>query len=247
MFSRTPVLLPFSGPRSTGSAAPDQRHSTPKVWQTARSAASSLARIASKRRKAGSSQAGSSRMPWLNAATPSFCARVDVARARPCPRRARTGAPGASGSTPERRTSKERTRTRSPASSSGSDGSQLASMTAWTSESWPRLGQPWFMSSTATSIARGSAAGTSSGRSTRTYSKIPQGALAGQSVTQNCRPCRCLKAHSRGMIPESLPGPSVPVHRVRAGSPGDARGSCHRVRGEGDSGSDPGGTAWASS
>ena len=63
--------------------------------------------------------------------------------------------------------------------------SQLASMIAWTSESWPRLGQPWFMSSTATSIARGSAAGTSSGRSTRTYSKVPQGAFAGQSVTQN--------------------------------------------------------------
>ena len=58
-------------------------------------------------------------------------------------------------------------------------------MIAWTSESWPRLGQPWFMSSTATSIACGSAAGTSSGRSTLTYSKVPQGALAGQSVTQN--------------------------------------------------------------
>ena len=49
----------------------------------------------------------------------------------------------------------------------------------------------------------GSAAGTSPGRSTRTYSKVPQGALAGQSVTQNWRPCLCLKAHSRGMIPES--------------------------------------------
>ena len=92
--------------------------------------------------------------------------------------------------------------------------SQLASMIAWTSESWPRLGQPWFMSSTATSIARGSAAGTSSGRSTRTYSKVPQGAFAGQSVTQNCRPCLCLKAHSRGMIPDSLAAASAPVHRA---------------------------------
>ena len=35
--------------------------------------------------------------------------------------------------------------------------------------------------------------------SIRTYSKIPHGALAGQSLTQNCRPCRCLKPHSRGM------------------------------------------------
>ena len=65
--------LPFSGLRSTGSAAPDQRHRMPNVWQTARSAASSLARIASKSRKAGSSQAGFSRTPWANAATPSFC------------------------------------------------------------------------------------------------------------------------------------------------------------------------------
>ena len=61
-------------------------------------------------------------------------------------------------------------------------------MTAWTSESWPRFGQPWFMSRMATSTVRRSAGGTSSGRSTRPYSKTPHGALAGQSVTQNCFP-----------------------------------------------------------
>ncbi len=44
-FSRTPVHLPLAGPRSTGSAAPDHRQRMPNVWQTARSAASSLARI----------------------------------------------------------------------------------------------------------------------------------------------------------------------------------------------------------
>ena len=36
-----PALLPpFSGPRSTTSATPSQRHITPKVWHTASSAAS---------------------------------------------------------------------------------------------------------------------------------------------------------------------------------------------------------------
>src|SRR6266581_1662935 len=52
-FSRIPVLLPFSGPRNEAAAAPDQRHITPKVWQTPSRAASSLARIASKSLEAG--------------------------------------------------------------------------------------------------------------------------------------------------------------------------------------------------
>ena len=52
---------------------------------------------------------------------------------------------------------------RSPAGSSTGPRSQAASCTAWTSESWPRLGQPWFMSRMATSIVRSSAGGTSDG------------------------------------------------------------------------------------
>ena len=50
-FSSTPVLLPpFSGPRRTGAASPDQWHITPKVWQTASSAAFSSATMRSKSR-----------------------------------------------------------------------------------------------------------------------------------------------------------------------------------------------------
>ena len=46
-FSRTPVHLPFSALRRTGWAAPDQRHRTPNVWHTPRSAVPSSARMAS--------------------------------------------------------------------------------------------------------------------------------------------------------------------------------------------------------
>ena len=51
---------------------------------------------------------------------------------------------------------------------------------------------------------RGSAGGRSPRRSTRTYSKIPHGALAGQSVTQNCLPYCCLKAQAKGIGVVSL-------------------------------------------
>ena len=64
----------------------------------------------------------------------------------PCPGRAENRRPGASGTMPDRRTSKERARMRRPVPASGSSRSQPASSTAWTSESWPRFGQPWFMS-----------------------------------------------------------------------------------------------------
>ena len=61
---RFPQLLPpFSAPRSTTSAMPSQRHITPKVWQTASSAASRSARIASNSPKSRGSHAGSSLMP----------------------------------------------------------------------------------------------------------------------------------------------------------------------------------------
>ncbi|MEZ5285908.1 MAG: hypothetical protein R2712_14095 [Vicinamibacterales bacterium] len=44
------ALAPFSGPRSTASATPSQRHRTPKVWHTANSDAWVSSRMASNRR-----------------------------------------------------------------------------------------------------------------------------------------------------------------------------------------------------
>ncbi|PYQ42769.1 MAG: hypothetical protein DMF77_11850 [Acidobacteria bacterium] len=59
-------------------------------------------------------------------------------------------------------------RMRSPAGSRTGARSQAASWTACTMESWPRFGQPWFMSRMATSIVASSAGGRSAADSTRT-------------------------------------------------------------------------------
>ena len=90
--SRGPrCTCPSRGRAARASAAPDQRHSTPKVWQTAISAACSSRLIASNRRKAGSSQPGFSWMPCDSGRTPSF-ARGSSGPGRRCRRRARSGA-----------------------------------------------------------------------------------------------------------------------------------------------------------
>ena len=85
--------------------------------------------------------------------------------ARRCRCTRRIVRPAASGIMWRRRTSYEIGRMRSPVSASTPARSQAASFTTCTSESWPMFGQPWFMSRMATSIAPGSAGGTSSGRS----------------------------------------------------------------------------------
>ena len=93
-FSRMPVLLPFSGPRSTGSAAPDQRHSMPKVWQTARSAASSLGADRVEEAEGRLLPGGVLADALGEGRDPVVRARVDVARPAGARRRARSARPG---------------------------------------------------------------------------------------------------------------------------------------------------------
>ena len=153
--STMPALLPpFSGPRSTGSATPSQRHITPKVWQMPISAASGWACTASKSANSGDSHAGDSTMPWLPS-PPSFCAGIDVAG----PAGAEIEAAAPVGQAAGRRSRAARRTTRrgraGRRAASASARSQAAVRTAMTMASWPMFGQPWFMSSTKTSTRAG--------------------------------------------------------------------------------------------
>ena len=122
--------------------------------------------MASKSANSGASHDGSSLMPCA----PGVTRRWGAGRGGPgppVPRYTPNRPSGLSGTPPPRRTSKEIARTRRPVPSRAGIRSHAASMTAWTSESWPRLGQPWFMSRIATSTMRSSRAGRSAGASTR--------------------------------------------------------------------------------
>ena len=168
-----PALLPpFSAARSTGIGDPQPPAHHAEAVTDGEERGVRLARIASKSAKSGASQAGSSTMPWAPVAA-VVAVRVDVARARRCRCRSRSGRPAPPGSCgadgPRRRSRGCPVRL---AASSGAR-SQAASWTAWTSESWPRFGQPWFMSSTATSMTCGSA-GAGPPRARRAQSGIRQ-------------------------------------------------------------------------
>ena len=99
-FSRMPALLPpFSAERSTGRATPDHRHITPNVWHTA-------TRRALRRGLDLVEQREQARLPGgilhdalaCPGAAPSLRCGIDVARARRCRGRARSGRPAAPGS-----------------------------------------------------------------------------------------------------------------------------------------------------
>ena len=186
-FSSTPVLLPpFSGAAEhrVGQPRPVAHHAE-GVADGEQRRVSRRRRCASKSRKSGACQEGSSRMPWLNSDDAVVLRRDRCGPGRRCRRRGRSARPEARGScrrAARRRRARARGR-RSPRRPAGAR--RRSSSRAWTRQSWPRFGQPWFMSSTATSTIRGSAGGRSSGRSTRTYSKAPQGASDGWSAPQN--------------------------------------------------------------
>ena len=98
--------------------------------------------------------------------------------------------------------------------------SQLASITAWTRESCPRFGQPWFMSRRATSIAQVRWRRNVLRTLHSDVLEVPQGRSAGQSVTQNCFPFCCLKVQVKGMDAPVYRGPGLTstVARDLAGS-----------------------------
>ena len=209
------------GPRRTGSAAPDQRHITPKVWQT-REQGRVLVFAGSRRTggRPGASQDGSSWMPWLPFRDAVVLPGVEMARTAG-PQVEREAAAGRLRAPPRAAARRRRARARGGRSpGSGSSRSQPVSRTAWTSESWPRFGQPWFMSSTARRRPAGRGrARPRAARPGRTRRRR-RGRWRDSPLTQNCRPFRTLYWQERGICRQSS------VRRARPSTETDVRTGC---------------------
>ena len=164
---------------------------------------------------------GFSRTPWRPRRDAVVEARVEVARPAGAHVEANSAPPGASGrARPRAHVEGQHPHREADAAAARGCRSQVASSRSRTIESWPRLGKPWFMSSTATSITRSSAAGAVPGRSTRECTKTLPGASAGQSVAQYVSPSDSLSWQVTGI---RFPGGRTESTPGLSGTPGPAR------------------------